>query len=424
MRLSTSMLIGIDDTDSPRGMCTTYLGTILKKTLEQELGDSIELRLIRLNPTIKFKTRGNAAICISIEHSYDVLDIVRKHIEQMAHLDDEATHPGAVILDNEIVPSDIQSFANDAMHAELRISDATALIDKHGLDFLSFKKGRGLIGALAAIGATLGEESTFELIAYRFKGNFGEKRYINTGSVKYADLTTYPYTWDTVDRKHKQVIFAPHSPDPILYGVRGEDPYQILSAHRKIISEPFEHLTLYKTNQGTDAHVRNAQIRDLKEGRSYVVFATVTREPQTTTGGHTFLEVKDNSGALICAAFEPTKQFRATVRKLRFDDVVIVQGSYIDNCLHLEKLQIVSLSDQYIKANPICCNKSMKSLGRKQGFRCVKCKTIKRVPHTNKTSEIRDVMVGAYEVTPSARRHLAEPLIRRRNQGYAVFPSR
>src|SRR5674536_397443 len=107
MRLSTSMLIGIDDTDSPRGMCTTYLGTILKKTLEQELGDSIELRLIRLNPTIKFKTRGNAAICISIEHSYDVLDIVSKHIEQMAHLDDEATHPGAVILDNEIVPSDI-----------------------------------------------------------------------------------------------------------------------------------------------------------------------------------------------------------------------------------------------------------------------------------------------------------------------------
>ncbi len=72
------MLIGIDDTDSPRGMCTTYLGTILKKTLEQELDESVELRLIRLNPTIEFKTRGNASICISIEHSYDVLDMVRK----------------------------------------------------------------------------------------------------------------------------------------------------------------------------------------------------------------------------------------------------------------------------------------------------------------------------------------------------------
>jgi tRNA(Ile2)-agmatinylcytidine synthase len=292
------------------------------------------------------------------------------------------------------------------------------------LDFLSFKNGRGLIGALAAIGATLNEGSTFELIAYRFKANFGEKRYINAGSVRYADLATYPYTWDTVDRKNKQVIFAPHSPDPILYGIRGEDPYQILNAHKKIISEPFEHLTLYKTNQGTDAHVRNAQIRDLKEGCSYIMTATVTSEPYTTAGGHTFFGVKDNSGTLSCAAFEPTKQFRATVRKLRFDDVVIVQGSYIDNCLHLEKLQIVSLSDQFTKANPICCNKSMKSLGREQGFRCVKCKKIKREPHTNKTSERRGVMVGAYEVTPSARRHLAEPLIRRRNQGYAVFPSR
>jgi tRNA(Ile2)-agmatinylcytidine synthase len=418
------MLIGIDDTDSPSGMCTTYLATILKNALEQEVGDSIELRLIRLNPTIRFKTRGNASVCISIEHSYDVLDIVRKHIEQMAHLEDEGTHPGAVFFDKSTVPSDIQSFANDAMHSELCISEATDLIERHGLDFLSFKKGRGLIGALAAIGASLGEESTFELIAYRFEENFATNRYINADSVSYADLSTYPYTWDTVDRKNKEVIFAPHSSDPVLYGIRGENPFQILTAHSKIISEPVAHLTLYKTNQGTDAHVRSAQIRDLQEGCSYTVTATVISEPHTIAGGHTFFEVKDNSGTLLCAAFEPTKQFRIIVRKLRFDDEVIVQGSYVDNCLHLEKLQIVNLCDQYKKANPICCNKSMKSMGREQGYRCVKCKTVKRERRTSQMSERRDVLIGAYEVTPSARRHLAEPLIRRRNQGYAVFPSR
>ena len=119
MRRSTSMLIGIDDTDSQRGMCTTYLGTMLKKALEQELDDNIELRLIRLNPTIRFKTRGNASICISIGHSYDVLDIVRKHIERMAHLEDDNTHPGAVFFDDETIPADIQCFASDAVHAEL-----------------------------------------------------------------------------------------------------------------------------------------------------------------------------------------------------------------------------------------------------------------------------------------------------------------
>jgi tRNA(Ile2)-agmatinylcytidine synthase len=418
------MLIGIDDTDSKRGMCTTYLGTLLKKALEQELNESIELRLVRLNPTIRYKTRGNASICISINQSYDVLDIVRKYIEQMAHLDDENTHPGAVFFDDKTPPPDIQSFTNDAIHTELRLGEATALIEKYGLDFLSFKNGRGLIGALAAIGATLGAASTFELIAYRFEDSFTKKRYINAHSVHRADLDTYPYTWDTIDRKNKAIVFAPHSPDPILYGIRGEDPRHILSAHHKIISEPFAYLTLYRTNQGTDAHVRSAQIRDLEEGRSYIVTATVTSEPYTIAGGHTFVKVKDESGTLFCAAFEPTKQFRATVRELRPGDKVIVQGSYVEHCLNLEKLQIVDLSDQYKNANPICCEKSMKSLGRGQGFRCAKCKTVNRLRHKDRTPEKRGVMIGVYEVTPSARRHLAEPLIRRRNRGYAIFPSR
>jgi tRNA(Ile2)-agmatinylcytidine synthase len=418
------MLIGIDDTDSKRGMCTTYLGTVLKKALERELNEPIELRLVRLNPTIRFKTRGNASICMSLKHSYDVLDIVNKHIERMAHLDDDGTHPGAVFFEGEITPPDIRSFAQNAMHAELSIDEATVLIEEHGLDFLAFKNGRGLIGALAAIGATLGEESTYELVAYRFAEKFGKKRYINEQSVRCADLATYPYTWDTVDHQNKAIVFAPHSSDPILYGIRGEDPHQMLSAQCKIISEPFEYLTLYRTNQGTDAHVRRAQIRNLEEGRSYIVTATVISEPHTIAGGHTFVRVKDDSGALLCAAFEPTKQFRATVRKLRFGDKLIIQGSYVESCLHLEKLQVVELNDQYKSANLICCNKSMKSLGRKQGFRCVRCKTVERARHRGQVSEKRAVKIGAYEVTPSARRHLAAPLIRSRNRGYTVFPSR
>ena len=76
-------------------------------------------------------------------------------------------------------------------------------------------------------------------------------------SVWHADASTYPYTWDTLDRNDETVICAPHSADPILYGIRGDDPYQILVAHSKIISEPFEYLTLYRTNQGTDAHVQD-----------------------------------------------------------------------------------------------------------------------------------------------------------------------
>ncbi|MGZ4853274.1 MAG: tRNA(Ile2) 2-agmatinylcytidine synthetase, partial [Halobacteriota archaeon] len=66
----------------------------------------------------------------------------------------------------------------------------------------------------------------------------------------------------------------------------------------------------------------------------------------------------------------------------------------------------------------------MKSLGREQGFRCVRCKTVAIARQRGQMAEKRGVTIGAYEVTPSARRHLAEPLVRRRNRGYAIFPSR
>jgi tRNA(Ile2)-agmatinylcytidine synthase len=304
------------------------------------------------------------------------------------------------------------------------LNKAVELIKTHGLDYLSFKNGRGLIGALAAIGATLDEEFTYELIAYRLKSNFSRRRYINAQSVCQADLVTYPYTWDTVDRKNKAIICAPHSYDPILYGIRGDDPYQILAAHSKIISEPVACLTLYRTNQGTDSHIRRAQITELEEGRSYAVTGEVSTEPLTTAGGHAFFQIRGVGGYLLCAAFEPTKQFRTQVRKLRFGDIITVQGSYIEKCLHLEKLWVVALSDQFEVSNPMCCDKRMKSLGLTQGFKCVKCKAVERTRHEFKIFSKREAEVGAYEVVPSARRHLATPLIRKRNQGYTIFPSR
>ncbi|MGC8992518.1 MAG: TiaS agmantine-binding domain-containing protein, partial [Thermoplasmata archaeon] len=58
------MWVGIDDTDGPEGMCTTYI-TI--KIAEETKLDFIGLpRLVRLNPNVPWKTRGNAAIAIRL----------------------------------------------------------------------------------------------------------------------------------------------------------------------------------------------------------------------------------------------------------------------------------------------------------------------------------------------------------------------
>ncbi|HPT37444.1 MAG TPA: tRNA(Ile2) 2-agmatinylcytidine synthetase, partial [Methanothrix sp.] len=61
------MFIGIDDTDSERGLCTTYLAAVLMERL-RPLGELNGLpKLIRLNPCARFKTRGNAALAFELK---------------------------------------------------------------------------------------------------------------------------------------------------------------------------------------------------------------------------------------------------------------------------------------------------------------------------------------------------------------------
>ncbi len=60
------LLVGIDDTDSSRGWCTTYLAHRIATDVP-----AVEVlpypRLVRLNPNVPFKTRGNAAVCLEVE---------------------------------------------------------------------------------------------------------------------------------------------------------------------------------------------------------------------------------------------------------------------------------------------------------------------------------------------------------------------
>ena len=61
------MFIGIDDTDSERGLCTTYLAAVLMERLKP-LGEIVgRPKLIRLNPCARYKTRGNAALSFQLD---------------------------------------------------------------------------------------------------------------------------------------------------------------------------------------------------------------------------------------------------------------------------------------------------------------------------------------------------------------------
>ena len=61
--------VGIDDIDSNQGMCTTYIASLIVDELNRNNIKFLDYpKLIRLNPNIPWKTRGNAAIGLELEH--------------------------------------------------------------------------------------------------------------------------------------------------------------------------------------------------------------------------------------------------------------------------------------------------------------------------------------------------------------------
>lgn len=424
------MIIGLDDTDSREGMCTTYMAAVLIKELEKygTLGEYPFL--VRLNPNIIYKTRGNAALAIPIELKNNAdAQKVKKHViktvKNMAVLSDENTNPGVVFIEDatEEMMTELSQFSMRAVHDVLEIHEAKEILKRHGISNKGFKNGRGLIGALAAAGFALCglSDFTYELIAYREKRRWGTSREINEDSVLDADAATQPDTWDTVDYENKRIVFAPHSPDPILFGIRGNSESAVRKAFSMLKSEPVERYVVYKTNQNTDMHLIPAKINEVQNDRSYILEGKVSRLPKTIEGGHVIFGIADGFATLDCAAFEPTKVFRNVIRHLLTGDEVTVYGSVKDRTMNLEKIDVKALNMHEYR-NPVCCGKRMKSMGKEQGFRCEKCGAIKK----EKVIETlqRNISPGFYEVPPSARRHLAKPLIRAHTTGAAFSCAR
>jgi len=408
-------IVGIDDTDSRElGMCTTYVAARLAEALSAD-GHAVERTLlVRCNPAVEHKTRGNAALAVHTDADSDVArEYLREHLA-MAETDDDRTNPGGVVLDvhPDSIPDELARFARDAVRDHLRIGDAVALAERHAAAKVTRGNGRGLVGALAAAGAWGAREDwTYELIAYRERERWGTERRVDAGSVFTTAEAAYPDAWDTVDRVEGRAVCVPRTPCPILYGIRGDDPAAVREVAAAIESEPVARTHLFVTNQGTDAHLREATIADVADGRSYRVDGEVVDPPDTRAGGHVFLAVSEGEEYLPCAAFEPTKRFRDRVRNLRVGDRVTVCGEVSDGTLKLEKF---ALRDpvRTERVTPACpdCGRSMESAGRDQGYRCRDCGTHR--PGTVQVPLERDLEPGWYEVPPCARRHVAKPLVR------------
>ncbi len=415
--------IGIDDTDSPEGGCTTYVAALLVEQLEAIGCRFVDYpNLLRLNPNAPWKTRGNGAICLRVyaseEKESEIKKAVIDTVETNAEFQCDNTNPGVVFHIGE-VSAEMKAFYNDVVQTIVHLEDAERLIARFSASAVAWKNRRGLIGSLAAIGGTLEGDHTFELLTYRVPEKRGTHRMVDGDSVRRVE-ETIPETFNSVDPETMQVLIAPRGPDPVLYGVRGEAAEAVLEAKGEIaVGEPVERWVIFRTNQGTDAHLaRSYQISDLKPRYPSIVTGVVEGGCRIIEGGHFIFTIGDGSGRLDCAAYEPSGGFREVVTKLRSGDEVKVAGGVRETemglTLNLERLEVLSLAPEQKLMNPRCpeCGGPTESMGAGQGLRCKKCghrgldliKVQQEIP--------REIKLGLYLPPPRAERHLTKPLKR------------
>ena len=414
--------IGFDDTDSPNGGCTTHIAALLVEKL-CSMGASFTdyPRLVRLNPNVPWKTRGNGALCLQIQCTETAVDTIKKTVLETVEANSElgygGTDPGVVFLIGD-VPQQIRDFAKKAEQQIVTIDEALSLVTRFGAEAVRFKKGRGLIGGLAAIGEDLSGDHTFEIIAYRMPENRGKPRRVNVKSVKAMDKQSSG-TFNNVDPETGRVLITPRGPDPILCGIRGETPEAVKQAYELVlVEEPVERWTIFRTNQGTDAHLRKVTaVKEIQPYNPVVAEGRVSKQPKVIHGGHVIFSVQDETGEVCCAAYEPTVTLANTARKLVTGDRVKVFGgvrppaSELQLTINLEKLRILELAPRTSFVNPSCpeCGKRMKSMGKNQGFRCSKCGFRSSQLKKMEVKEDRDLETGLYITSPRSQRHLTKP---------------
>ncbi len=416
--------IGFDDTDSPNGGCTTYVAALLVEKLSKMGVTFLDYpRLIRLNPNVPWKTRGNGALCLSVECDAGLVSgikkIVLETVETNSKLGYGETNPG-IIFFSGLVPQQIKDFATKAKQSMLKVDDALTLAKDVKAEVIKFKKGRGTIGGLAAIGEDLTQDHTFEIICYRTPENLGEPRRIQASSVKIMDKNS-KLTFNNIDPQTGRILITPRGPDPIFCGIRGETAQAVKDAYEMLtIDEPIERWMIFRTNQGTDAHLQRVlTVNKIEVYTPVVLEGVVSKAPEVIQGGHVIFGLKDETGQVDCAAYKPTVALCKVAKKLMQSDVVKVYGGVRELSkgkltVNLEKIEVLKLVPKLLYVNPVCpeCTKRLKSMGANQGFRCNNCGFRSDELTKIKITQERDLTTGLFITSPRSQRHLTKPFCR------------
>jgi tRNA(Ile2)-agmatinylcytidine synthase len=368
--------LGLDDTDNgTKGGCTTHLGYLLVRDFGLKGIKVVDFpRLLRLNPNIPWKTRGNGAVGISVlsEDTEGVLDLVDARVRETAEKFN--SKPAYVLLD-EGQRHTVYVGVRNAVTSFIELETARFLAEKAGC-LVSPNPGPGLVGALYAASNLLTDcDHTYELIAYRKSDNIGKARFVSRESVQRMDRIWFRSTFSNLDGN--RVLITPHGPDPVLYGIRGENPADLVLAMNTLKTEEAAGWMVYLTNQATDAHYRRTYLDKLRLWDSVELSLTVASGSRRFAGGGVILPLTDGRFRIYAIFYPETGFMREVAIELAAGDKVKVMGGFADPfqpAINVEKMVVNLLVPRYRKRNPKCdsCGRTLESEGGGR-FRCLKC---------------------------------------------------
>jgi tRNA(Ile2)-agmatinylcytidine synthase len=411
----------------------------MTELLREARGAGVDLigepRLVRLNPNVPWKTRGNAALAarfgegrgarrrlgeidgapvwsfasgrsLGPGRARDWQRQAWRRVRDVARRGDRGTDPALVATERRL-PSVLYW---NAVRDVVSVDSVRTTLRRAGAFVRTSGSERGIVGASAAI-AWPGRVTTWEVIAYRAPERWGTARRVDPASVRDAQ-SRHSELFLCEDRRTRRILVAPHTPCPILFGLRGTCPEAPLRARPEIRSEPVDRWALFRTNQGTGDHLGQWSIAELSRYRSARIAGWVAGLPTALPGGHVQFPVEDPSGAVIaCVAFEPTKTLAPVARALRPGDRVRVWGSHgTEPGLRLEGITLLGLAPRPGPARPPrcgACARRARSLGQQRGYRCPGCRRRWPPEAATRLASLPGCSPGTYHPTPSARRHLA-----------------
>ncbi len=418
------MLLAIDDTDGKNGGCTTYVIT----RIISEIGlDLIGFpNLVRLNPNIPYKTRGNAALAAlfgkglggrikvgefgkkpiySYERYEDIPDY-EKYIDRAweivlenADTGDQKTNPGMIAVNHK--PD--ESIYLETVRGVRTIESAMNYLRKNEIPFRFEKNGRGLIGALAAA-SWCSRRMTYETVFYKYPhpARIGKELSLEIA----REIDKLPGTFNNIDPENRHAAIFPSPTTPVVMGVRSFNMDAVPKIHEIVSSRysiQYDGFITFQTNQATDDHyIFNP--REIEDMCSYSITVTVENKPKKIRGGHGFFACSYKGKYYDVAVFEPSKRMRSVLNDIYPGDIINLYASFKNGTFNAEKIIVTSHARIFVRKNPKCdvCGGPSQNAGSGR-FKCISCGRVQKYPQYLEI--IRNPPLS-YEAPVASRRHL------------------